>query len=705
MPSPLEYRTAAGGRFSQAPAADPGPIKQASPEQNGAQPTQGMVSRSYDAFSVPYSWLKQLAVNEDSILRREGQHDLKLANALLDDPIVFSAFQQRQLALISKDWEVEAGDDTPAAKEAADHLRTQLKTIGWDRICFMMMYGRFYGYAVGELLFKVGPDGKIWIDEIVVPDRNWFAWTNEGELRMRSPNDPDGIAVPPNKFWAYRTGATHDFAPYGTGLFHYCYWPVWFKKNALKFWALYLEKFGQPTVVGLLPQGTDDNDPAVDQMLSIAQAVGRDSAVAVNADPSGKSPLSVIEATRGGSGSSSYLDFVGEMNDELLRVLLGQTMTSKAASQGIGSNQSDTQKDVRDEIIAADSDMLHESFNRSVARWMTVWNFGEGVAAPRVYRKVQDEEDLNTVATRDATLDGIGIKRTEQSVKDVYGDGYERVEPEPVVPVLPGLPGTNVVDLEAERAKRQAQFAAEFSAMPDKPLIIYRRLVNTPAVSAWIKRQGFAAPVSADDLRLVLFASATPVDWFKMASDWNEANTTIDGGPRRVEPVDGGQSVALYFGARSFVWRREALLGYEDERIDWVPHIVIATDRGDVDLSTVEPFTDDLKFGPEIYETYATDGWVPDQIDSAAFSADDLEAIDRLADALAAESVPEFAAMAETLRDAAGGRGVTSADALKVALLEAAEKLPLDKLAALSGLPMLAARAAGAAGVDEGLRG
>lgn len=45
--------------------------------------------------------------------------------------------------------------------------------------------------------------------------------------------------------------------PYGLGLAHQLYWPVFFKKQGLGFWLRALEKFGAPTGMGVYPAGSD----------------------------------------------------------------------------------------------------------------------------------------------------------------------------------------------------------------------------------------------------------------------------------------------------------------------------------------------------------------------------------------------------------------------------------------------------------------
>lgn len=677
-------------RAAEGDERDVGPLRSASPESETAEPKQALVSRSLDAFGTSRWWLDQIAPNDDPVLRKAGHVDVKLWDALLDDDMAFSAFQQRRLALVSRPWEVEPGDKSPRAKEAADHLRQQIAELGWDRICDLMMYGRWYGYAVGEVLWKLGPDGKVWIDEVIIPDRRWFAFTNEGELRMRTIEDPNGLVVPDNKFWTIRTGANNDFVPYGMGLAHWCYWIIWFKRNVNQFWITYLEKFGMPTIVASVPPGSDEATVAA--YLAAAKAVGKDSAVAIPAgEKDATEPLKAIEAMRSSTGGSSYKDYISAADDALLRIIIGQTMTAKAAAGGIGSNQSDTHKEVRDEIVKSDSDMLHESFNRTVAKWVTAWNFGADVAPPRVYRNMDDEEDLTAVAERDATLDGIGIKRTDESIAEVYGDGYERVEVEPD-PALP-KPGQKLLTGPAGK---------QFDVHDPAPLYIRRNLLNAKAIVAWAKKQGFRTVVDPAEMHCTVLYSKTPVDWFGLPEDyWADMDGKMmvaPGGPRAVERLGDEGAVVLHFASRQLRYRHNDLVeaGASHDYAEYLTHVTLSYDAGDVDLESVEPYAGPLVFGPEIFEEIKG-SFDPADIGLIEFSADDLEAIDALTAQLVEDSNPVFAAMATELQGAL--TGVTTPEGLRLALLQSFERLPIEKLAELGALKFTAARATAEAGV------
>lgn len=515
-----------------------GPNREAVPEDDSAPDTKNIFSRSGETFLVPGSYLNTIATNDDSVLAREGNQDLKLYDNLLDDDVAFSCFQQRRLAVVSHEWEVIPGDDEdPRSVEAADHLRLQLKQISWDRICNNMLFSVWFGYAVAEFAWKIGPDGKIWIDDILVPDRRWFGFTESGELRFSPASGfAGGLEVPANKFWVARTGASHDFAFYGLGLGHWCYWPIWFKRNVLKFWAVYLEKLGFPTVLGGFD--TNWNDTEKNDFMKALIGIGRDRAARVPMDVFDK--IKVVESSRSGGGTSSYLEFVTEQNEALMRIIVGQTSTTKATPQGIGGKGAEVHADVKAEIIKADADLLSESF--PAAKWLTRWNFGEDVAPPRVYRVLDEGEDIDAIAERDVKLDSIGIKRTEESIGEIYGPGYEKVEP-PVPVVMPAL----------------------------------------------------GAPPAANN-----------------------------------------------------------------DKIDFAA-----------------------------------------LVDNIDFDAAEGDAIDRISRVLAEETNPILLEFASQLKDSLVG--ITSAEGMRIALLEAFEKMPAERLAAASGLPLLAERMAAASGLEEGV--
>jgi hypothetical protein len=367
---------------------------------------------------------------------------------------------------------------------------------------------------------------------------------------------------------------------------------------------------------------------------------------------------------------------------------------------------------VKAEIVKADADLICEGINGTFAKWVTRWNHGDDVAPPKVYRVLDDAEDLDKVAERDSKLDQMGIERTDESIEQVYGEGYQRKpKPDPAAlpPALPGRRGAAANDDEQDPAiaRRAADRRAEFDAHEPTPLYVSRRLQNADDVLAWARAQGFKNLERAEDLHVTILYSRKPVDWFGMGETWSSdpkgGLTVPAGGPRKVEALGDKGAIVLHFASSDLRWRHEGMVerGASHDFDDYFPHVTFTYDGGDVDLTKVQAYEGELRFGPERFEELVAD---PDPL--SLFEAVEEDEIERLTAALLAETNPilaEFgAAVVDTLKAERELRGgVLSVQGARVALLQAFEQFPADRLARLTGLPLVAQRAAAEAGVED----
>ena len=393
----------------------PAPAEFAAP----AKPIYAEVATTRDGKDITRGWLTDdyRLPPQDEILESfgTGLSPYDLYREVLSDWQVRSTFQQRQLALVAAEWEVEPGGPRRADKNAAALLEEMLKTVGFDDASMGMHFGVFYGFAVGECLWA--RDGAtVALDAIRVRDRRRFAFLPSGELRLLTQKDAmRGEALPERKFWTFATGADHDDEPYGMGLAHWLYWPVRFKRGNVKFWLIAAEKFGSPTVVGWFPPGTTLDDRT--RLLAALKAVQTDSGIIL---PDGMR-AELMESNK--TGSLDYERLAIYMDQAIAKICLGQVMTSEAVG---GQYKAEVQADVKGDLVKADADLICESFNRGPARWLTEWNF-PGAAPPRVFRHTEPEEDLNGRAERERKIFDMGYRPTLAGVEEVYGGEWEEV--------------------------------------------------------------------------------------------------------------------------------------------------------------------------------------------------------------------------------------------------------------------------------------
>lgn len=276
-----------------------------------------------------------------------------------------------------------------------------------------MLYGVFYGYAVAEAIWAED-SSRIIPRAIKVRDRRRFGFAPDMSLRLKTMQKPMGEILPERKFWHFSCGADHHDEPYGLGLAHWLYWPVFFKRSGIKFWLKFLDKFGTPTAHGTYPQGTEETEQ--DKLLNALRGIQNDSAVIT---PDGMA-ITLLEATR--SGAADYASMVRVMDDAIAQVILGQTASTQGTPGRLGNDQ--LQSDVRLDIVKADADVICMSFNAGPARWLTDWNFA-GAAYPTVWREVEEPEDLDKRADRDTKVKQLGYKPTLKYVQETYGGEWE----------------------------------------------------------------------------------------------------------------------------------------------------------------------------------------------------------------------------------------------------------------------------------------
>lgn len=390
-----------------------------------------------------------LLAPEDPLLAAKGGN-LKLYEEIARDGRVFSTFQQRRLAVVAREWRVDAGGDAPIDKAAAAHLEQVLKAIPFDRASMKMHFGVFYGYAVGEILWGVGDDGLYNISAIKVRKSRRFAFGKDQRLRMLTKDSPSGVELPERKFWTFSAGSEDDDDPYGRGLGYWLYWPVWFKRNGVRFWAQFLEKFGEPTAVGTYPRNTSLED--IKKFLVSLRRMQRSAALAM---PDGME-AKLLEA---GKNAGDQEAFVKAMDKEITQIVLSQTMTTE---DGSSRAQGEVHFDVRQEVAKSDADLICESFNSGPARWLTEWNF-PGAQIPRVYRDFSEPEDLGKVVERDARLLDMGYEPDDEYIQETYGKHWTRKQKEAPADQM-GKPGKPPLPPPPEP---EAAFAEEPHLAPD----------------------------------------------------------------------------------------------------------------------------------------------------------------------------------------------------------------------------------------------
>lgn len=418
-----------------------------------SKPTLGEIADLRDGRDITRGRIEHAPYLQptDTVWRDAGW---RAYDALLRDDQVAACFGQRRMAVVSRPWAVEAGGERRIDRAAADLVRETLHAIGWDEVTDQMFYARLYGYGVAEVIWQAGTAG-IRVAAIRPRDRARFVFGRDGKPKLLTMDNWQGMPLPERKFWVVSVGASHADEPYGRGLAHALHGPVELKRRGARFWGVFLEKFGAPTVLGRFQAGTSNEDQA--KLLEAAQAVMTDAGIVL---PEGIT-LELLEASR--SGQAGYEIWMHYWDAAIAKVILGQTMTTE---DGASRAQAQVHMDVRQDIVKADADLIDESANRSWVRWLVDYTY-PGAAYPRIYRDMDDPEDVDARAERDVKLAGIGLTLTPDAVKRVYGDDYAQARPE-AGGVAGDAADAVVPALHATRLTGSAQAQAPQRAEPDE---------------------------------------------------------------------------------------------------------------------------------------------------------------------------------------------------------------------------------------------
>lgn len=365
--------------------------------------------------------------NPDPVLKAMNK-TIEVYEALLYDSRVSACVQSRKSAVKNMEWEIVGEESSEAEIEFHKEYIERFKLE--DIFCQVLEAWEF-GYKPMEIIWSGEAGRVIPVDFVGKPSR-WFVYGENNELRFLDRGDIiNGKEVPPNKFIVARNEPSYD-NPYGRSELSATYWPVLFRRNGLKFFTIYVEKFGMPFLTAKAPDG--EQEEKIQKMAdTLADMIQDAVAVVPNAYE-----LDTLEAKANSSTNNPvhkvYLDV---MNTEICMSILGTNLTTEVQGGSFAAAQ--THMEVRDDIIEGDKKIVEGAFNELIAITHS-FNFAEGSTPPK-FKMNAEEKVEETRALRDTQLTNQGLRFTEEYYQNKYNlteDDFTLTEPTgSVVPVEP----------------------------------------------------------------------------------------------------------------------------------------------------------------------------------------------------------------------------------------------------------------------------
>jgi hypothetical protein len=241
-----------------------------------------------------------------------------------------------------------------------------------------------------------------------------FVFDTQGGLRLLTPSEPFmGEALAAHKFLVFAPYGRHE-DPYGLPMLRSVWWLAYFKRQVLRFWVMFAEKFGTPTTVLKHPLGATEREKAAYRRIigSIQQETGL-------VVPEGVE-LALLEAQRGGT-VQTYSDLLHFCNEEMSKALVGQTLTSEATDRGARS-LGEVHLAVRQDIVRQDAQALEALVNGQLVRWIVDLNFPPALRRyPRWRLSPPKQDDLALQLSIDSFFLGQGLALDETELYARYG--------------------------------------------------------------------------------------------------------------------------------------------------------------------------------------------------------------------------------------------------------------------------------------------
>jgi phage gp29-like protein len=360
---------------------------------------------------------------------------LKIYEELERDPHVFATIESRKLDVIQRDWVVDPASDSADDKRNAEMIADMLQNMSaqlqdrisakqavittgtpFDQTMYGLLDSLLYGFSSAEIMWS----GKreIYPAEMRIRHqrRFGFALHEDGWLpRLRTKNNlASGEPIPPRKFIFHHHQL--QYGPYGRGLGHRIFWSIFFKRQDIKFWLVFVEKFASPT--GKVHYPMNASVAEQDAALQAVQGIASETGIAL---PEGFD-IELLEASRSGS-IDSYEKLAKWCDDQVSEAILGQTGTTNQSTQGGSRARDEVAERVSLKRARADADLLSNTLNSTVVRWAMQLNVGGDAAIPRVrweFPELEDREDLTARAQRDKILFDMGFAVTRDYVEMTY---------------------------------------------------------------------------------------------------------------------------------------------------------------------------------------------------------------------------------------------------------------------------------------------
>lgn len=396
-----------------------------------------------------------------SIARR---FDFNLQQAMLLDPVCMEPLHARIAPVAMMEGEVKPENEDDADEKAAAKVVDKIvKSIpSFTKMRWALLMASWFGRYGVQLRYRWDKDPHKTYGERLeemkegVPDRLLcpFAWSpiHGDKIAFNQYTGGDGVFVRASSSASNSRNTTYGneamvrwidkderdqfiihrheildadyFSPEmagmisGWGLREYCWWPWWFKQNALTWIMMWVERLGTGFTIWFFEQDNVESERHVRQAAE-AQRSNTQILFPRGRDGTRGPGIERIEASTGGADFllKVLTDYFG---DQIKRMIVGQTLSSQTGATGLGSNVAEQHGNTRDLICRFDAKNLDETLTTRLVRPIQRWCFPKLKGRMR-YESVLEKQDPDKMMNAAEKLFNWGADLPEDHMREVVG--------------------------------------------------------------------------------------------------------------------------------------------------------------------------------------------------------------------------------------------------------------------------------------------
>jgi phage gp29-like protein len=392
-------------------------------------------------------------------------------DVIMSDPHVQAEFGKRKLAVLGDTLSIQPPNKKdPNDVKACDFIKDTISEFsGVTLSCGHLLDGHLYPLALLEKVFKPSSRPGIRYDLMALNpvQANDLDYTT-GWLKLRKLDQHGGYLLgdleepDPNRYIIH-VGHLLSAAPFWGGpMRSILFW--WLLRSMDRdWWSRFLERYGSPFIVGKYDQSDDASRMILTQAFNAATKI-------FGLVISSETEVELIQAAAGQTGEA-FEKFHDRCNDEISKLIVGQTASSNMKSTGMGSGVSKQHEGVRQDIRQFDSKVLGETLRDQLFKPL-LWMNGFTGKAPHAFWGGMSPEDQTALGTLLGNLGQAGIEPTDDGLETLgeqLGFPLQRkAVPTPPMPPGGGPPSGFTSPELQPLAAREPQLADQTHAAVDR---------------------------------------------------------------------------------------------------------------------------------------------------------------------------------------------------------------------------------------------